>query len=232
MIVTIFGSTGGTGRELVRLALERDHSVTAVARDPNAVDVAHERLVVRRADVLDPDSLPAVITGAGAVLSALGTAASRAPTTVYSAGLANILEAMRAADVHRFIGISAAPVIPRSETAVSERLLVFPILYRFFVGGVQGLGPDGGAAPCQPGRVDSATPADAQRQVGDRALPHGAQPERSGRSADHSRRSCRGHAGGDRRPLCSSCRDRSRQLTVRPPCGLRPLAARIGMEAR
>lgn len=134
MIITIFGSTGGTGRELVRLALEHGHSVTAVARDPAAVGVAHERLVVRRADVLDPDSLPAVITGTSVVMSALGTPTSRAPTTVYSAGVANILEAMRAADVRRFIGISAVPVIPGSEAAVFERLLLFPILYRFFGG--------------------------------------------------------------------------------------------------
>ncbi len=140
MIITIFGSTGGTGRELVRLALEQGHSVTAVARDPAAVGVAHERLVVRRGDVLEPDSLPAVMTGAGAVMSALGTSASRAPTTVYSDGIANMLEAMRAADVGRFIGISAAPVIPRSEAAVSERLVLFPILYRFFGGAYRDMG--------------------------------------------------------------------------------------------
>ncbi len=134
MNITIFGSTGGTGRELVRLALERGHSVTAVARDPNAVNLAHQRLVVHRADVLDPDLLPPVIVGADAVMSALGSAVGRTPTTVYSAGIANILEAMRAADVRRFVGISASPVIPRSEAPVSQRLLVFPILYRFFGG--------------------------------------------------------------------------------------------------
>jgi len=134
MNITIFGSTGGTGRELVRLALERGHSVTAVARDPDAVNLAHQRLVVHRADVLDPDLLPPVIVGADAVMSALGSAVGRTPTTVYSAGIANILEAMRAADVRRFVGISASPVIPRSEAPVSQRLLVFPILYRFFGG--------------------------------------------------------------------------------------------------
>ena len=134
MNITIFGSTGGTGRELVRLALERGHSVTAVARDPNAVNLAHQRLVVHRADVLDPDLPPPVIVGADAVMSALGSAVGRTPTTVYSAGIANILEAMRAADVRRFVGISASPVIPRSEAPVSQRLLVFPILYRFFGG--------------------------------------------------------------------------------------------------
>jgi len=134
MNITIFGSTGGTGRELVRLALERGHTVTAVARDPRAINLAHQRLVVRRADVLDPGSLPAVITCADAVMSALGSAVGRAPTTVYSAGIATILETMRAADVRRLVAVSASPVIPRSEAPASQRLLVFPILYRFFGG--------------------------------------------------------------------------------------------------
>lgn len=133
MKMTIFGSTGGTGRELVRQALDAGHEVTAVARDPAALITTDPRLAVRHGDVLYPDSLPAAINGADVVLSALGTASGSAPTTVYSSGVRNILEAMRAAQVTRFVGISAAPVIARSERAGFERV-AFPILYRFFGG--------------------------------------------------------------------------------------------------
>ncbi len=140
MIVTIFGSSGGTGLELLRQALDHGHTVIAVARRPQAIDLAHERLVVRRADVLDAASLPAVIAGSDTVMSALGTAASRAPTTVYSEGVANIVEAMRSADVRRFIGITAAPVIPRAQAGLAERLVVFPLLYRFFGGAYRDMG--------------------------------------------------------------------------------------------
>lgn len=135
MKIAVFGSTGGTGRQLVRAALERGHSVTVAARDPARVPVTHERLTVRRADVLDRDSVAAVVHGTDAVLSAIGAGAGRAPTTLYSAGVANILAAMHTANVRRFVGISAAPVAARSEATVLERLLLFPMLYRFFGGG-------------------------------------------------------------------------------------------------
>lgn len=133
MKITVIGSTGGTGRKLVHVALNAGHSVTAVARYPDDVMTRHQRLTVHRGDVLEPDSLTPAIAGAHAVLSALGTASGRAPTTVYSGGVRNILAAMRAAEVDRFVGISAAPVIPRSERTGFEKV-AFPILYRFFGG--------------------------------------------------------------------------------------------------
>lgn len=135
MNIAVFGATGGTGRQLVRVALERGHRVTVAARDPARVLATHERLTVRRADVLDRDSVVAVVHGADAVLSALGAGAGRAPTTIYSTGVDNILAAMRAASTRRFVGISAAPVASRSEATVLERLLLFPLLHRFFGGG-------------------------------------------------------------------------------------------------
>ena len=134
MRLAIFGATGGTGRALVRAALTRGHDVTAVVRDPSRLDEAHERLVVRRGDVLDPASLATVLADADAVASALGAAGGRAATTVYSVGVANVLDAMRTADVRRLVALSAAPVVPRSEATLVERLLLFPILNRFFGG--------------------------------------------------------------------------------------------------
>ncbi|MGH3905883.1 MAG: NAD(P)-dependent oxidoreductase [Pseudonocardiaceae bacterium] len=39
---------------------------------------------------------------------------------------------MRTAGVRRFIGLSAVPVTPRAEVGPVDRLVVYPILYRFF----------------------------------------------------------------------------------------------------
>lgn len=132
MYLTVFGGTGGTGARLIRAALDAGHAVTAPARDPSRIPTRHAALRTVRADVLDPPSLAGTMDGADAVLSTLGSPDGRTPTTVYSAGVANILDAMRLADVRRFIGISATPVTPDNEVRFVERRLVFPILYRFF----------------------------------------------------------------------------------------------------
>jgi putative NADH-flavin reductase len=114
MQLTIFGGTGGTGEQLIRAALDAGYTVTAPARAPSRIGVSHDRLRIVRADVLDPLSLNGTVDGADAVVSALGASHMKAPTTVYSTGVANIVEAMRRAGVRRFIGVSALPVTPHS----------------------------------------------------------------------------------------------------------------------
>ncbi|MBO0875309.1 MAG: NAD(P)H-binding protein [Pseudonocardia sp.] len=136
MNITIFGGTGPTGRELIRLALAEGHTVTAVARNPAALadlqtrsaapsrpGPANAALTVRAGDVLEPDTLAGAVDGADAVLSALGSRTGRAPTTVYSAGTAHILDAMRTAGVRRLVTLTAAPMGPREERGAFERLL-------------------------------------------------------------------------------------------------------------
>jgi putative NADH-flavin reductase len=132
MELAVFGATGGTGLALLRTALAAGHTVTAAARNPDRILVDDRRLRRVRADVLDPASLDGTLDGADAVLSALGTADGRRPTTVYSAGTGNILAAMRRRGTRRFVGVSALPVTPRTEVGALERLLVYPLLDRFF----------------------------------------------------------------------------------------------------
>ncbi|MGH3841310.1 MAG: NAD(P)-dependent oxidoreductase [Pseudonocardiaceae bacterium] len=131
MQLTIFGGTGGTGGQLIRAALDAGHTVIAPARDPSKIRASHPKLRTIRADVLDPLSLNGTMDGTDAVVSALGTR-SKEPTTVYSTGVANIIDTMRRAGVRRFIGVTALPVTPRTEVSLLERLVVYPILYRFF----------------------------------------------------------------------------------------------------
>ena len=64
MKILVFGSTGGTGRELLIQALDQDHSVTAYARDPAKIeDIQHSRLTVVRGDVLDAATVKSAIAG-------------------------------------------------------------------------------------------------------------------------------------------------------------------------
>ena len=102
MKLIIFGSTGGTGRELLKQALEQGHNVTAYARDPVKMDdIKHANIKVVRGDVLNPAVVESAVAGQEAVLSAIGAGARR--TTLREDGTRNIIEAMVGAGVRRLI---------------------------------------------------------------------------------------------------------------------------------
>lgn len=120
MRLLIFGATGGTGRELVRQALEQGHAVTAFTRDPAAID---EREGVRAlaGDVLDAVAVERAIPGHDAVLCSLGRPAA-SPGTVRSHGTRNIIRAMQAA--------GPARLICQSTIGIGETRAQLPPLYR------------------------------------------------------------------------------------------------------
>ncbi|MCX5179979.1 NAD(P)-dependent oxidoreductase [Streptomyces virginiae] len=135
MKITVFGASGGVGREVVRQALDAGHEVTAVVRDPARLPVpAHERLrVATVADVTDPEAALSVIDGQDAVVSALGAASNKQARTAPVAGpaLSAITSAMDRAGVRRLSVVSAAPVGPLPEgEGFLTRAVVYPLLRR------------------------------------------------------------------------------------------------------
>jgi uncharacterized protein YbjT (DUF2867 family) len=101
--IVIVGSTGGTGRQLVRQALERGYHVTALARRPETFEIRHERLVVVAGDVLDTASIESAVAGQDAVVCALGHKRWLFPTRILSTGTANLVNAMAALGVKRLV---------------------------------------------------------------------------------------------------------------------------------
>ncbi|MFF3857698.1 NAD(P)-dependent oxidoreductase [Streptomyces sp. NPDC002209] len=135
MKLTVFGATGGVGREVVRQALDAGHEVTAVVRDPARLGVpAHDRLrvaVVR--DLTDEDALLPVLAGRSAVISALGSASNKQArlTPVTGPALRAVVSAMDRAGVSRLAAVSAAPVGPDVETdGFVARKVFLPLLRR------------------------------------------------------------------------------------------------------
>lgn len=81
MHLTILGATGATGRELTQQALERGHTVVALARDPGRIELPDTpRLSKIAADVFDADSIARAIDPTTTVLSGLGVAKGGAGT--------------------------------------------------------------------------------------------------------------------------------------------------------
>jgi len=72
MKLVVLGATGATGLEIVRQALERGHSVTALVRSPERLKPFGDRISVKQGDLLNSADLERVIQGHDAVLSGFG----------------------------------------------------------------------------------------------------------------------------------------------------------------
>lgn len=106
MNIVVFGSTGGTGIELIKQALKRGHEVTAFARDPSQIPISDPRVKMVKGDVLDLKTVEVAVVGAQAAISALGVKLGQSPGTVRSEGTSNIVKALAAANVRRFVSVS------------------------------------------------------------------------------------------------------------------------------
>jgi len=131
--VLIVGATGGTGRQLVEQALERGHTVTALARDPSALRVEHPRLTVVRGNVLDYQSVEAAVRGQDAVVSALGHKRFFGPTRILSEGTRNVLHAVETHHVPRFVCETALGIGDSAgRMGVYYTFFVVPIILPFY----------------------------------------------------------------------------------------------------
>jgi putative NADH-flavin reductase len=108
MRLTVVAATGGIGRELLAQAVAAGHDVTAVVRHPDQLP-AGVRAVTADLSTAGVDTIRPAVEGADAVLSALGQR-SRSDAGVCARGTSLIVDAMHAADVHRLIVVSAAPL--------------------------------------------------------------------------------------------------------------------------
>lgn len=117
----IIGANGGIGRQCVELALNAGHQVTALVRNPANLPLIHQNLQVVQGDLLKPTTLEKYLVSKDAIISAIGVKGGMfgdKPTTLYSEGNANLLQAMEIVGVKRAFFISASaieisPVIPR-----------------------------------------------------------------------------------------------------------------------
>lgn len=129
MRLAVFGATGGTGASLIEQALAVGDKVTALVRRPDALGELADQITVVPGDVLDPEPVAEAVAGAEAVVSALGIGMHRHATTVYSAGTANIVEAMREEGISRLLVVSTASLEIPSSKQFPEWLLAKFLLH-------------------------------------------------------------------------------------------------------
>jgi putative NADH-flavin reductase len=110
MKLVIFGATGKTGIELVKQALEQEHTVTAFVRDSARLAIKDEHLTFVTGDVFDPNSVAQAIQGQDAVVCALGAGSDLKKTTVRTTGTINIIRGMQKNNAKRLMVVTAMGV--------------------------------------------------------------------------------------------------------------------------
>ncbi len=129
MRLFILGSTGRTGIELIDLALERGHEVTAFARSPQKIVRRHDRLVVAEGDPHVADEIARRLPGHDAILSTLGPRprAAMSRTTLLGECADSTIAAMRKTGVRRLAIVSSALLFPGGGPLFAiARLLIRP----------------------------------------------------------------------------------------------------------
>jgi len=133
MKLLIIGGTGGTGKHLIKQALEQGHSLTALVRNPAKVKTAHKNLSVIKGNVLDSEKIQEVVAGQDAVLSTLGHKRFFIRTNILSEGTKNIIYAMEKQKVNRFICVSSLGINDsRFKLGLYYTLFVIPVITFFY----------------------------------------------------------------------------------------------------
>src|SRR5262245_25712079 len=126
----ILGATGKTGTQLLDLALQNGHQVTAFVRSPEKLPRDRAGLTVIQGSPADVPAMAQAMTGHDAVFSVLAprtneilSAPARRAWTM-GGYAANIVQAMRQAGVERLLAFSSAGLFP--DQSLFVRLLSYP----------------------------------------------------------------------------------------------------------
>jgi putative NADH-flavin reductase len=106
MRIAIIGASRGIGYELLRIALEEGHEVTALVRNPAKLNISDSRLKIVEGDILDTASVTAVTAGQDAVCVCIGIPPTRKPVNVFSRGIECALAAIGRESHQKLIAVT------------------------------------------------------------------------------------------------------------------------------
>lgn len=118
MNVTVFGATGGIGRQVVDQLRSKGHTVTAYVRNPGKVPATWgEDVRVEVGEITEAAAIDRAVAGADAIVSALGPSMARKATGLpLVEGTQHIVEAMQRHGVRRYVGNATPSVLDPRET--------------------------------------------------------------------------------------------------------------------
>lgn len=133
MNILIIGGTGKTGKELIKQGIEDKHNLTVLARNPAKLKFTFPDLRIIEGNVLDKETVMQAVSGQDAVLSALGHKRFIVYSRILSRGTKNIVDAMEANQVKRFICITTLGIgDSRFKMGLYYTLFVIPFILFFY----------------------------------------------------------------------------------------------------
>lgn len=103
--IALFGGSGKTGQEFLKLALENGDSLKALARTPSKISQQSPKLEVIQGDVLNSTDVEKVVEGTDLVVSLFGQVKG-SPKDLQTRGTTNIISAMKKYGLNRIISLS------------------------------------------------------------------------------------------------------------------------------
>jgi putative NADH-flavin reductase len=109
MKIAVFGGTGGTGKQIIKQAIEAGHQVKALVRDPTRSDLIADQTTIIVGDVLNPAKVRETISGVDAVAVSLGSRGNSPENTV-SEGTKDIILVMKEMGIKRLVVVTSLGV--------------------------------------------------------------------------------------------------------------------------
>lgn len=129
MVIIVFGATGQMGRQLIKQALWKGHTVKAFGRNIHELDMEDEKLQAIKGSVFDDNDIKKALKGCDAVVSALGGGVGDTDIT-RSLGMKKIIAGMKTLNINRVIAIGGLGVLNAEEGKYIFEKEDFPDIYR------------------------------------------------------------------------------------------------------
>ncbi len=123
MKIVVFGGTGMIGQRIVKEALDRGHTVTAVARDPSKLTLSNPHLETAKGDATDADSVAQIARGNDVIVSAVGPDHQLGNYSMLVDAAHALLDGVKRAGVKRLIVVGGAGTL---EAAPGVRRMDMP----------------------------------------------------------------------------------------------------------
>lgn len=103
--IALFGATGQTGMEFLKVALDKGYAVKALVRTPSKLTLSHPNLEVVPGDVLNGQDVLRTVKGCSMVVSLFGHVKG-SPEWLQTHGTQHIVEAMQQEKIDKIISLS------------------------------------------------------------------------------------------------------------------------------